>query len=62
MILSLVRRLTDFAKLKKLFVSPVTILDEPEKVKNSYVMLYHKLVKNTPRPQKSCWDWYMYLE
>lgn len=42
--------LTDFAKLKKLFVSPVTMLDEP--VKDDHI--HTQLITSYSRPFSTC--------
>lgn len=39
--------LTDFAKLKKLFVSPVTMLDEPVKEEHIHTQTYYYKLQQT---------------
>lgn len=43
--------LTDFAKLKKLFVSPVTMLDEPVKDEHIHTQL---IITSYSRPFSTC--------
>lgn len=47
----IIETLTDFAKLKKLFVSPVTMLDEPVKDKHIHTQL---IITSYSKPFSTC--------